>query len=231
MKSRSEMPIVGQMVPAKNGGDLKTTSLKRLPLADLKNAKYNPKSRTEKQKLRALIKSIEQIGLIYPIAISQDGVIIDGHRRAAACRAMGWDEIPVIVVAGDAEEIYASVNGEATRRVTGAEQMRIWLKEPRALDERLRNLHRMAQQDIGRDMMKVIATSGGSVTMWRWAKEASSYVDDDTPEFRRRAVKWLLKHRGARLVRGMIALRMPGEIIYKAIMGDKPITTKYQVGK
>jgi ParB family transcriptional regulator, chromosome partitioning protein len=46
----------------------------------------------------SLARSIAEVGLLHPIVIRPDGVLIAGERRLAACKALGWSEIPVTVV-------------------------------------------------------------------------------------------------------------------------------------
>lgn len=43
--------------------------------------------------------SIELLGeLLHPIAVDEDGVVIDGFHRLAAVKSLGWMEVPVRVV-------------------------------------------------------------------------------------------------------------------------------------
>ncbi len=46
----------------------------------------------------ALVRSIAEIGLLHPIVVTSDGVLIAGQRRLEACRRLGWSEIPCRVV-------------------------------------------------------------------------------------------------------------------------------------
>src|SRR4051794_740250 len=45
-----------------------------------------------------LARSIAEIGLLHPIVIRPDGTLIAGARRLAACKVLGWENIPVNVV-------------------------------------------------------------------------------------------------------------------------------------
>jgi len=49
-----------------------------------------------------LAQSIAAIGLLHPVVIRPDGLLIAGERRLAACRQLGWTDIPVTVVDLDA---------------------------------------------------------------------------------------------------------------------------------
>ena len=42
-----------------------------------------------------LAESIHRIGLINPLVVTQDGVLVAGERRLTACRQLGWTAIPV----------------------------------------------------------------------------------------------------------------------------------------
>jgi N6-adenosine-specific RNA methylase IME4 len=48
--------------------------------------------------IAALAQDIAEIGLLHPIVIRPDGVLIAGERRLRACRELGWPEIPVTEV-------------------------------------------------------------------------------------------------------------------------------------
>jgi ParB family chromosome partitioning protein len=45
-----------------------------------------------------LAASIEDIGLLHPVTVDEDGRLLAGARRLAACKRLGWTEIAVNVV-------------------------------------------------------------------------------------------------------------------------------------
>src|SRR5690606_33727963 len=45
-----------------------------------------------------LADSIREVGLLNPITVTPDSVLIAGLHRLEACRRLGWTEIPCIVV-------------------------------------------------------------------------------------------------------------------------------------
>ena len=47
-------------------------------------------------KMRHLSENIAKNGLLSPVVIASDGVLIDGHRRVKACKALGMKELPAI---------------------------------------------------------------------------------------------------------------------------------------
>lgn len=52
--------------------------------------------RDSNRDLSTLQQSIEKIGLLHPIVVDTNNVLISGARRLAACRAAGITEIPAI---------------------------------------------------------------------------------------------------------------------------------------
>lgn len=54
--------------------------------------------RAEMGDLRSLAKSIETVGLLHPIVVSQDGLLLAGMRRLQACKALGWEQVPVTII-------------------------------------------------------------------------------------------------------------------------------------
>jgi ParB family chromosome partitioning protein len=45
-----------------------------------------------------LAESIEDIGLLNPITVDENGLLLAGARRLAACKRLGWKTIPANVV-------------------------------------------------------------------------------------------------------------------------------------
>ena len=58
--------------------------------------------------IRALAQSIEAVGLLHPVVVTPEGRLIAGQRRLAACRLIGWREIPVTLV-----DLLQAARGEA----------------------------------------------------------------------------------------------------------------------
>jgi ParB family transcriptional regulator, chromosome partitioning protein len=48
--------------------------------------------------IRSLAQSIQEIGLLHPVVIRPDGVLIAGERRLRALKLLGWQKVPVTVL-------------------------------------------------------------------------------------------------------------------------------------
>ncbi len=60
---------------------------------DPKNAKLHPVEQVE-----AIARNIEEFGMLDPITITPDNLIIAGHGRFLACKSLGMEEVPVYVM-------------------------------------------------------------------------------------------------------------------------------------
>ena len=54
--------------------------------------------RREMGDIDALAQSIEEIGLLHPVVVTQHGRLLASQRRLEACKLLGWDTIPVTVM-------------------------------------------------------------------------------------------------------------------------------------
>ena len=102
----------------------------------------------EHEDISDLIESIMQHGLLAPLVVKPDGTILSGHRRFAAIRRLGWQEVECSVYEPkDAaeEEIYV-IEANRTRQKT-ARQLRLEgarlkkLLSESALQKRMANLN------------------------------------------------------------------------------------------
>jgi ParB family transcriptional regulator, chromosome partitioning protein len=67
-----------------------------MKIADINIGKRH---RRDMGNLAALAESIEDIGLLHAITVDEEGRLLAGARRVAACKLLGWKTIPVNVKA------------------------------------------------------------------------------------------------------------------------------------
>jgi ParB family transcriptional regulator, chromosome partitioning protein len=60
--------------------------------------KVGKRIRRDMGDIASLAESIEDIGLLNPITVDEDGRLLAGARRLAACKRLGWKKIRVNVV-------------------------------------------------------------------------------------------------------------------------------------
>lgn len=73
----------------------KNLSVKMMPIGDVVPYEKNP--RLNDQAVDAVACSIREFGFKVPIVVDSKGVVVSGHTRLKAAKALGLDEVPVIV--------------------------------------------------------------------------------------------------------------------------------------
>lgn len=69
--------------------------------------------------LDALAASIADVGLLQPIVVKPDGLLVAGQRRIEACKRLGWDDVPVSVaytVGDELKALYAERDENTCRK-------------------------------------------------------------------------------------------------------------------
>jgi ParB family chromosome partitioning protein len=90
--------LIPQGLPLASGpplSELPNSELPRRPIAEII---VGDRHRKDLGDIEGLAASIEDIGLLHPIIVDQDGQLLAGGRRLVACKLLGWSEIPVTVV-------------------------------------------------------------------------------------------------------------------------------------
>jgi len=83
----------------------------------------------------SLIDSIRENGLLHPVVITEEGLLVAGQRRIAACKALGWEDIPVTVLnikditRGQADENTVRKNLTPSEAVAAAKMLELELKK------------------------------------------------------------------------------------------------------
>jgi ParB/RepB/Spo0J family partition protein len=67
------------------------------PIATLRPNPLNPRDELHTAGLEELADSIRAQGVLQPLLVTPDGVVVAGHRRLAAARLAGLSDVPVVV--------------------------------------------------------------------------------------------------------------------------------------
>lgn len=197
----------------------------RLAIGDVFSG-LNPASRTSEKALALMIESIKKYGVIAPIIIDAQGVLIDGHRRLYGARAAGLVDVPYVVAPPDPDgELYPDIQA-TTRRYSGQEWIERYLaggnvpKDARQQINRLIRwtgstaiLHRLVAEHLGLH----ITHSVGALRSYVGAAQ-----DDD--EMNLRILNWLIDGRRQFQAAAAIRHRMSPEKMYMHIMTDTNIS-------
>jgi ParB-like chromosome segregation protein Spo0J len=91
---------------------LSFTSFSTMRIADIM---VGTRHRRDLGDIEGLAGSIADIGLLHPIVIRRDGMLIAGERRLEACKQLGWVDVPVNVV-DIAELVRAELHENSIRK-------------------------------------------------------------------------------------------------------------------
>jgi ParB family chromosome partitioning protein len=72
-------------------------SIPSRPIAELRPNPLNPRGDVDDSGLEELAESIRAQGVLQPLLVTPGGVVVAGHRRLAAARMAGLDEVPVVI--------------------------------------------------------------------------------------------------------------------------------------
>jgi len=75
--------------------DVMSEPCRMMPLDAIKLSGEN--MRLDPGEIKELAQSIRSLGLLQPLVVNEDDVLVCGHRRLAACRLVGLDPVPVVV--------------------------------------------------------------------------------------------------------------------------------------
>lgn len=207
---------------------IRVLTRKLVPLKRLKEAPHNPPGRTTLHNIRALIDSMDMLGLLHPITVTIDYEIIDGHRRLAAAKALRWRDIECTVVEEDPASVYASVN-VTSRKMSGAEMLAVWLKNPKAVPARKATAFSDMQIVLGPELVKRIAAAGYSDTVFRLGRRIANYCEDNHVDTVQSIVTWLLDVGSIGQVKKAIENGESPKTIIKAVRQNKPVKFRLQI--
>jgi ParB family chromosome partitioning protein len=89
-------------------------------------------------KVQALADSIREVGLINPVTVDKGGNLIAGGHRVAACKSLGWTDIPVVVLDVDEDRAaLAELDENLCRNEGTALERSEWLARRKVIYERL----------------------------------------------------------------------------------------------
>ena len=85
-----------------------------LRLDQIKSSNFNPPIRVEEKQLKELLQSIKEVGILVPIAITDENRLADGHRRLACAVHLGHQKVPVCVYDGiDEKKLWIKLNASS----------------------------------------------------------------------------------------------------------------------
>ena len=208
---------------------MKAPQFREMRIADLEFATYNPKRRTSAECIRDLVDSMSRVGLLYPVLVTDKGVVIDGHRRLSAAKELGWETIACVVTTAEPDETYATVNA-TSRKMGGNDALSVWLKRPNAVTAILRSRFDSMMTILGAKRVDKLCRAGYSNKLYQQAVQVARYCDrGDDQELVCQMTDWMMEHRVTAAVKQAMSTNQSSEIILRAMRRNKPLVMKMAV--
>lgn len=148
----------------------------RLKIGSIKPNKYQPRKKFNEEKLRELVESIREKGVIQPVIVRQvDGgyELIAGERRFKAVSKLGYEEIPAIVKdVSDSDSLQMSLIENIQREELNP------IEEAGAYKELLERFN-FSQDDISKAVGKDKSTVSNTLRLLALPELVRRYIEDD----------------------------------------------------
>ena len=191
--------------------------------------------------MELLRDSITRDGLLNPVSVNQDGIIVDGFRRYLICRELGWQDIPAHEVEGDPFDLRVISNAltlQERRALVG----RILLESPDVTAGEIARrfgwlIHEVEQLACHQQLIPEFKEQGVRLsTVWHLSKlkvDAQRYLFDcnlPPDELHAVAEEALRSERVSRLEKKFAKARRYGEILseYESPRFAGPLLIKHK---
>ncbi len=201
-------------------------------------AHFNPQRRTQRNGLGGLMISIQQLGILEPLALTKDGVLADGHRRLACAKLIKMTSVPVAIhkeLNLDAPALWVALNAESLNLTPSQ-----WLDAvahglpldtagfPEGLKRRIVRL----QELIGRDAVMELVEMGRSPNILDSAERIARYCGRrDDMEFIKLAILWMTETGNSFAVKAAIEEEIPDDLLIEAIEKGQPLMRVWDVAR
>ena len=210
----------------------KTMTFKTVLLSKLKFNPKNPVIRTDDThgSFKALMSNIRRNGLLVPIITANDGMIIDGNRRATALTLLGAKKVPVVEHNSEShvtfDDLFVSCN-EDTMIINACQELERYLNGAQVKKSTYHAIKRI--QDIGgkKVLRQIVNVNKSPVTFSIAIGQLRSYTGRVDVKFLRKALSWMLTTGSAYRLKGAINELIPVPRLVKAIETSTPLVSKW----
>ena len=196
-KSRKKVTKTDDRTALKN----QTMTFKTVLLSKLKFNPNNPVIRTDDThgSFKALTNNIRKNGLLVPIIIANDGMIIDGNRRATALTMLGVKKVPVIEHNSTShltfDDLFVSCN-EDTMIINACQELERYLNGAKVKSSTYTAIKRVEEIGGRKTLRQIVNLNKSPITFSIGIGQVRTYTGRSDIVFLRQALKWML-HTGS----------------------------------
>lgn len=205
-----------------------------VPVGTIQCAPFNPENRTEEnERLKNLMQGIKDLGgIVYPLIVSSDNRLIDGHRRLTCAKKLGIKEVPCIVLPLELQRAWIVLNDTQLPIMGGGWTEIVYHGVSIAnLPPKQRRALQQIYDLVGDDGIEAMATKARPMSphVLSWAKRICRYIDDTTDEMLGMTLFWLIKHNMQKPARFAIEAGIAPNVLARSIKSDKPIRQTWEI--
>jgi len=199
---------------------------------DIKTSPFNPPVRTNRKmaKYRNLVNSIKTTGLINPVTIAYDFVLIDGNRRLQACRDLNITTIPAVKHNSNSSEMFDKLfvqANEHTVLLNAAQELYRYLKGAE-ISRRTKNVIENLKEYGGLGFLNRIADEGKSPNTYNIALNMyRNYTKRTSRKDMKKLIYWMLNVGSSYQVKKAMADYIPIDVLVDSVENMKKLKTDY----
>ncbi len=163
----------------------------------------------DEYELDKLVESIKEVGLIEPLIVTKDYVLLSGHRRLNAIKQAGIKNVKCVFREGSSDDIITLIEANRYRTKSEAEI----LKEIETLQSYYQEQEQLGHKPKGR-LRDLIAKDLGisSATVQRKLSKVKKVVSSDTKESTKESVEFKEFKKLKNQLKKMIKLQEKGQV-------------------
>ena len=207
-------------------------TFKTVLLSSLKFNPLNPTIRTDEthHAFKALLSNIRKNGLLMPIAIANDNMVIEGNRRLKVLQLLGVKKVPVIVHNGTShltfDDLFVACN-EDTMKINACQELERYLNGAKVKASTYYSIKKV--EDVGgrRALRQIVNVNKSPITYSIALGQVKTYTGRTDKAFLRQALTWMLNTGSAYRLKAAINEFIPVPRIISAIENKTPLVQKW----
>ena len=210
----------------------RTMVFKTMLLSSLKFNPLNPTIRTDEthSTFKALLNNIRKNGLLMPIAIANNNMVIEGNRRLKALQILKVKKVPVVVHNSTShltfDDLFVACN-EDTMKMNACQELERYLNGAKVKTSTYYAIKKV--EDIGgrKTLRQIVNVNKSPITFSIGIGQVRSYTGRTDTAFLRLALKWMLNTGSAYRLKAAINEFVPVPRIISAIENKTPLVQKW----
>ena len=215
-----------------NTNAINDMKLMMIDTKDIKTSPFNPPVRTNRKttKYKNLVKSIKTTGLINPVTIAHDFVLIDGNRRLQACRDLNIPTIPAVRHNSNSSKMFDKLfvqANEHTVLLNASQELYRYLKGAE-ISQRTKRVIESLKEYGGLGFLYRIADEGKSPNTYSIALSMyRNYTKRTSKRDMKKLIYWMLNVGSSYQVKKAMADYIPIDMLVDSVENMKKLKTDY----